>query len=257
MGGFRRGRARAADCDRRGGELLRETRTNGSLERKEGFQPGRGVGGDVRRPRQRFRGEIVFPSVARRVGDDPRPTERRGYPPGESGGFAGQKKKPTSHTRGVPRRVANPERGSAACGARDLLFDVAAQPFLRSQRARRTRAGSPHADSARLRFGSRTVVPRARDHPRDAAVRFTRGTPRFVRARARFRAEQNAARASKRVARVRLRVRRVSSRKKRRRAFASREWRRRLGDHASMGRHHRRRARVVRVVRRPHVRARA
>jgi hypothetical protein len=40
-----------------------------------------------------------------------------------------------------------------------------------------------------------------------------------------------------------------------RRAFANREWRRRRGDHATMGRYHRRRAFGVRVVRRRHVRS--
>ena len=259
VGGFRRGRTRAARRDRGGGESLRDTTARTP---RGGVEPGRRPGSDVRGARERVRGEVA---VARRnLFFQPRSAKRRGFPPRESARRA-RDNVTEAHPkpRAVPRRVVRSERGSRDGGTRDVSGDVAAEPLVRSERARRARsfAGARKQKThdvrafrrRRPRGTSRSPIflptCRARDDSSHAAVRHRRGAPRVVRAGGRVRTETSAARAAAFVARVHLRVRGVPLRR-RRRAVARRRGRRRRRRRrrGPLGRRPGRCARVVRVV---------
>ena len=206
VGGFRRGRTRAARRDRGGGESLRDTTARTP---RGGVEPGRRPGSDVRGARERVRGEVA---VARRnLFFQPRSAKRRDFPPRESARRA-RDNVTEAHPkpRAVPRRVVRSERGSRDGGARDVSGDVAAEPLVRSERARRARSfagarADPRGSKVRTSPYFSQPVVRATTRARGGAAQ-TRA-PRVMRAGGRVRTETSAARAAAFVARVHLRVR--------------------------------------------------
>ena len=98
-------------------------------------EPGRRPGSDVRGARERVRGEVAV--ARRRPLLSARSAKRRGFRLASlRAALVTMSQKPTPKPRAVPRRVVRSERGSRDGGARDVSGDVAAEPLVRSERAR-------------------------------------------------------------------------------------------------------------------------